>query len=43
MKGVKDAVPHIALFEIDAMWKLDTIASIRKYLNDSLPEAIVIA
>lgn len=32
MKGVKDSLPEIALFEIDAKWKLDTVGSIASYL-----------
>lgn len=43
MKGVKDALPQIALFEIDAMWSLYAIASIRKYLQEQLPDAVIIA
>ena len=39
MKGVKDALPHIALFEIDAKWQIDTITSIVAYLEKWLPEA----
>lgn len=43
MKGVKDALPQMALFEIDPMWKIYTVASIRKYLEDQLPGATIIA
>jgi len=43
MKGVKDALPKIALFEIDPMWKLYTVASIRKYLAEQLPDAVIIS
>ena len=44
MKGVKDSLPQIALFEIDARWALDTVASLREYLTANLPSgAIVIA
>lgn len=43
MKGVKDSLPGIALFEIDAKWKNDTILSIRKYLEEQLPGATIIA
>jgi hypothetical protein len=43
MRGVKDALPQIALFEIDAKWQLDTVGSIRKYLEGELPDATVIA
>jgi hypothetical protein len=43
MKGVKDALPHIALYEIDAKWQLDTVNSIGKYLAAALPEIPLIA
>ena len=43
MKGVKDELPKVALFEIDAKWKLDTIGAIEYYLQTTLPEAVVIA
>jgi len=43
MKGVKDQLPHIALFEIDAKWKLYTVEAIRKYLRHELPDAKIIA
>jgi hypothetical protein len=43
MRGVKDGLPLIALFEIDARWKLDTVASIRSYLAGQLPQATIIA
>jgi hypothetical protein len=43
MKGVKDALPQIALFEIDAKWQLDTMGSIRSYLAGELPDATIIA
>ena len=43
MKGVKDSLPAIALFEIDAKWKNDTIASVEKYLRGKLPDAVIIA
>jgi len=43
MKGVKDSVPQVALFEIDPMWKLYTVASIRKYLEEQLPGAVIIS
>ena len=43
MRGVKDALPQIALFEIDARWKLDTVNSIRSYLAGALGEATIIA
>lgn len=43
MKGVKDALPHIALFEIDAKWQVDTMQSIASYLKAQLPAANIIA
>lgn len=43
MKGVKDALPQIALFEIDAQWKRETVNSVAKYLTEALPEFTVIA
>jgi hypothetical protein len=43
MKGVKDGLPLIAIFEIDAKWKLDTVSSIRSYLAGQLPDATIIA
>jgi len=43
MKGVKDQLPQIALFEIDAKWKLYTVEAIRRYLHHELPDAKVIA
>jgi hypothetical protein len=43
MRGVKDSLPQIALFEIDAKWRLDTIASISRYLTEQIPGAIIIA
>jgi hypothetical protein len=43
MKAVKDSLPHIALFEIDGKWKLDTVQSIHDYITENLPEATVIA
>ena len=43
MRGVKDGLPKIALFEIDARWKLDHVASIRSYLSGALPGATIIA
>lgn len=42
MKTAKEGLPRIALFEIDEKWKLDTIASIAKYLKSSLPEGAII-
>lgn len=43
MRGVKDALPHIALFEIDAKWQIDTITSIVAYLEKQLPDVHIIA
>jgi hypothetical protein len=43
MKGVKDALPHIALFEIDAKWRVDTMQSIAAYLATALPGVTIIA
>ncbi|MFZ0662141.1 MAG: hypothetical protein WAM66_05570 [Acidobacteriaceae bacterium] len=43
MKAVKDHLPQIALFEIDAKWELDTVASIRGWIEKNVPDAKVIA
>lgn len=43
MKGVRDSLPKIALFEIDPMWKLYLVGSIRKYLEEQLPGAVIIS
>lgn len=43
MKGVKDGLPHIALFEIDAKWRVDTLQSVASYLAIALPNVIIIA
>jgi len=43
MKGVKDSLPLIALFEIDAKWELDTVASIRKWIETNVAGAKIIA
>jgi hypothetical protein len=42
MKGAKDQMPRIALFEIDDKWKLDTVEAIRKYLTAKIPGAKII-
>jgi hypothetical protein len=42
MKTAKEGLPRIALFEIDEKWRLDTIASIAKYLKTNLPEGAII-
>lgn len=43
MKGVKDSLPLIALFEIDAKWELDTVASIRNWIDKNVEGAKIIA
>jgi hypothetical protein len=43
MRGVKDGLPQIALFEIDGRWQIDTVNSIRSYLAGELTDAIIIA
>jgi hypothetical protein len=43
MKGVKDGLPQIALFEIDAKWRVDTMQSIAAYLATALPGVTIIA
>jgi hypothetical protein len=44
MKAVKDALPQIALLEVDGgKWKLDTVLAIATWLRTELPEATVIA
>lgn len=43
MRGVKDGLPQIALFEIDGRWQIDTVNSIRSYLAGELADAIIIA
>lgn len=42
LKGSKDSVPQVALFEIDAKWELDTVASIAAYLREALPNATIL-
>lgn len=42
MKSVKDSLPMVALFEIDAKWRNDTIQSVAHYLKRELPNAIII-
>ena len=37
MKGVKDGLQHIALFEIDQLWRLDTIDAIASWLGSNIP------
>lgn len=43
MKGVKDSLPLIALFEVDAKWELDTVAAIRHWIEKECIGAKVIA
>jgi hypothetical protein len=43
MRGVKDGLPKIALFEIDAKWQLDTVASLRSWIENDIPGVTVIA
>lgn len=43
MKGVKDGLPQIALFEIDGKWKLETMHAIKRYFEHHLQGAHVIA
>lgn len=43
LKGVKDSVPHVALFDIDQKWKLDTVNSIAGWLRKHVAGATVIA
>jgi hypothetical protein len=43
MKGVKEALPHIALFEIDGMWQLETVGSIAHWLKKNVPGATIIS
>jgi hypothetical protein len=42
MKGIKDELPRIGLFEIDAKWKVDTVKSIQGYLFKALPDVPII-
>jgi hypothetical protein len=42
MKTAKDSLPHIALFDIDEKWKIDTVQAIAEYLRAELPEAAII-
>lgn len=43
LKGVKDALPHVALFEIDAKWRLDTVHSIEGWLSRNVENIPIIA
>lgn len=43
LRGVKDGLPEVALFEIDQKWKLDTIHSIGDWLRKNVKDAKVIA
>ena len=42
-KGVKDGLPLIALYEIDQVWKLDCVNSIRRWLEEHVEGVSVIA
>ncbi len=42
LKSVQGGVPAVALFEVDAMWALDTVQSIASYLQAQLPDARII-
>lgn len=43
MKGVKDGLPQIALFEVDSKWRVNTMQSIAGYLTTALPGVTIIA
>lgn len=43
LKGVKDGLPKVALFDIDQKWKLDTVASIAAWLRVHAGDVPVIA
>ena len=43
LKGVKDSVPLVALFEIDAKWELDTLQSICDALKRLAPDVSVLS
>lgn len=43
LKGVKDGLPMVALYDIDQKWQLDTVGSIAKYLQKHVPDATIIA
>jgi hypothetical protein len=43
LKGVKDQLPQVALFEIDAKWRIDTITSIQHWLERNVEGVPVIA
>lgn len=43
LKGVKDSVPLVALFEIDAKWQLDTMNSIADALRGYAPGVKILA
>lgn len=40
LKGQKDGVPHAALFEIDAKWKLDTVNSVAGWLRSNVSGSV---
>ncbi len=43
MKGVKDGLPQIALFEIDQRWTLDTVNAVAEWLRTNITTVPVIA
>jgi hypothetical protein len=43
LKQVKDDLPLVALYEIDAKWRLDTVNSIAKWLKENTKDVRVIA
>lgn len=43
MKGAKEGLPTIALHEIDAQWKRETVNSVAHYLTDALPGFTIIS
>jgi hypothetical protein len=43
LKGIKDSLPQVALYDIDQKWKLDTANSVADWLRAKLPDATVIA
>jgi hypothetical protein len=43
LKQVKDDLPMVALYDIDAKWMLDTMNSIAKWLGEHIKDATIIA
>lgn len=39
LKGVKDALPQVALYEIDQKWKLENMRSVARWLEDDISDA----